>query len=96
MSSAGSETSSVLLALAKSVALYGAIAAANAGRRAAAVVAGYLVVAALFAASLCFLTFSGYRAISLALGSIYASLIVGCVFLVVGLTVALILQGRRR
>jgi hypothetical protein len=95
MSGAGTETSSVLLALARSLALYGAIAAANAGRRAAAVVAGYLVVAALFAASLCFLTFSGYRAISLALGSIYASLIVGCVFLVAGLIVALILQVRR-
>ena len=38
-----------------------------------------MVVAALFAVSLCFLTFSGYRAISLALGSIYASLIIGCV-----------------
>ncbi len=59
MSGAGTETSSVLLALARSLALYGAIAAANAGRRAASSVAGYMVVAALFAVSLCFLTFSG-------------------------------------
>jgi hypothetical protein len=59
-------------------------------------VGGYMVVAALFGVSLCFLTFSGYRAISLAMGSIYASLIVGCVYLVVGLVATLILQARRR
>jgi hypothetical protein len=53
------------------------------------------VVAGLFAVSLCFLTFAGYRAISLTLGSIYASLIVGCAYLVAGLIAALILQGRR-
>ena len=96
MSGSGSETTSVLLALAKSLAAFGAVAAANAGRRAASIVAGYLVVAAFFAVSLCFLTFSAYRAISLALGSIYASLIVGCAYLVVGLIVALVVQLRRR
>jgi len=86
----------VLLALAKSVALYGAVAAANAGRRAATSIAGYLFVGGLFAVSLCFLTLSGYRAMSLGLGDVYASLIVGCVYFVAGLMAMLALQFRRR
>jgi hypothetical protein len=86
----------MLAALAKSVVLLGAVAAGNAGRRVASTVGGYMVVAGLFGISLCFLTFSGYRAISMALGSIYASLIVGCVYLVIGLIAALLLQARRR
>ena len=96
MSDRDSEPNSVLLALAKSLALFGAMAAANAGRRISAMVAGYVLVAGMFAASLCFLTFSGYRAISQAMGSIYASLIIGCIYLVLGLIAALVLQVRRR
>ena len=87
---------SLLVILAKSLVSIGMAAAADAGRRFASTVGGYLVVAGLFGISLCFLTFSGYRAISLALGSVYASLIVGCVYLVLGLIVALALQARRR
>jgi hypothetical protein len=96
MSSAGTEGPSIVAVLVKSLALAGAVTAANVGRRAASMVGGYLVVAGLFGISLCFLTFSGYRAISLAMGSIYASLIVGCVYLVAGLVATLILQARRR
>ena len=96
MTDRATQEPSLLAVLVKSLAVVGSAVAANAGRRAASLVAGYAVVAGLFAVSLCFLTFSGYRAISLILGSIYASLIVGCVYLVVGLVAALILQSRGR
>ena len=86
----------MLFALAKSLALFGAAAAANAGRRAASIIAGYMLVVGLFAVSLCFLTLSGYRALSLAMGDIYASLIVGCVYLFLALIAALVLQARSR
>jgi hypothetical protein len=86
----------VLLALAKSVALFGAVAAANAGRRAAGTVAGYLIAGGLFAVGLGFLTLSGYRAISQGIGDIYASLMVGCVYLAAGLIAMLVIQFRRR
>jgi hypothetical protein len=92
----GTEDGSVLLALVKSVALFGALAAANAGRRLATTLAGYLIAGGLFAVSLCFLTLAGYRAISAALGDVYASLIVGCVYLVAGLVTLLVVQFRRR
>ena len=57
---------------------------------------GYLLAAGLFAVSLCFLTLAAYRALSEALGDIYASLIVGCVYLVAGLVAMLVVQSRRR
>ena len=85
----------MLLTLAKSVALYGAVIAANAGRRLAVTVAGYLIAGGLFAISLCFLTLAGYRAIMQAMGDVYASLIVGCVYLVAGLVALLVIQSRR-
>jgi len=96
MSGPGGDSPSLLGALAKVVAVYGAIAAENAGRRIVRQLGGYLLVAALFITSLCFLTVAGYRALSLALGDIYAALIAGCVFLVVGLVAALIVQARSR
>ena len=65
-------------------------------RRAALSVGGYVVVGILFAVSLCFLTFAGYGALSLAMGSINASLIVGCAYLFAALLAALVLQVRRR
>jgi hypothetical protein len=86
----------VLLALAKSAALYGTAIAAIAGRRVATTVAGYLIVFGLFAVSFCFLTLSGYRAISQALGDVYAALIVGCIYLMVGLVAMLVMQFRHR
>jgi len=96
MSSPGSESASLLAAVAKSIALFGAVAAGNAARRTGSMVAGYGLVAGLFAVSLCFLTFAGYQAISLTLGSIYAALIVGTGFLVAGLLATVIVQAHRR
>jgi hypothetical protein len=96
MSPPGSEGSSLLMDLVKSLAALGALSVGTAIRRAIATAGGYIVVGILFAVSLCFLTFAGYRALSLAMGSIHASLIVGCVYLFVALIVALVLQMRRR
>ncbi len=84
------------MALARAAVLYGGVLAAQAGRRVAASAAGYLFAAVLFVVSLGFLTASAYGAISQALGGVYASLIVGCVYLVAGLIVMLLLQLRRR
>lgn len=86
----------MLLTLVKSIALAGSVIAANAGRRLATTVAAYLVVGALFAVSLCFLTLAAYRAMAMALGDVYASLIVGCAYFVAGLVVLLIIQFQRR
>jgi hypothetical protein len=86
----------VLFDLAKSIALYGAVIAARAGRRAMTTVAGYLVAGGLFAVSLGFLTLAGYRAIMQAIGDVYASLIVGAAYFVAGLITLLVLQFRRR
>jgi hypothetical protein len=55
-----------------------------------------LFAGGLFAVSLCFLTLAGYRALSQALGDVYASLIVGCVYLVAGLAALLVIQFGRR
>jgi hypothetical protein len=96
MSSAVSEGSSLLAAVAKSIAVVGAVAAGNAARRTGSMVAGYGLIAGLFGISLCFLTFAGYQAISLALGNIYAALIVGSAFLVGGLVATVVVQARRR
>lgn len=96
MSAPASEGSSLLTDLVKSLAALGALSAASAMRRAAATVGGYLVVGVLLAVSLCFLTFAGYRALALAMGSIQASLIVGCAYLFAALIAALVLQTRRR
>jgi hypothetical protein len=86
----------MLLTIVKTASLFAAAAVANAGRRFAATLAGYLVAGGLLAASLCFLTLAGYRALSQALGGVYASLIVGSLYLVAGLATLLILQIRRR
>jgi hypothetical protein len=96
MSSPSSEGSSLLAAVAKSIALFGAVAAGNAARRTGSMVAGYGLVAGLFGVSLCFLTVAGYQAISLALGNIYAALIVGSAFLIAGLMATVVVQARRR
>ena len=86
----------MLLDLAKSIALYGAVIAAKAGRRAMAAFAGYLLAAGLFVVGLCFLTLAGYRAMVQGMGEVYASLIVGCIYFVAGLVTILIVQFRRR
>ena len=96
MSERAGESTPLLAVLVRSLAAVAGVAAANAGRQAALSAAGYLVVAGLFVASLCFLTAAGHGAMSLVLGGIYASLIVGCVYLVAGLAAALALATRRR
>jgi hypothetical protein len=96
MSGRTDESTPLLAVLVRSLAAVAGVAAANAGRQAAVAAAGYLIVAGLFVASLCFLTAAGHAAISLALGGIYSSLIVGCVYLVTGLLAALVLAIRRR
>lgn len=90
------EGSSLLRDLVKSLAAMGALSAGAAVRRTASTAAGYLVVGILLAVSLCFLTFAGYRALSLAMGTIHAALIVGCAYLFAALVAALVLQVRRR
>ena len=96
MSGPGPEGGSLIAAVVKSIALLGAVAADNAARRTGSVVAAYGLIAGLFAVSLCFLTFAGYQALALALGNIYAALIVGTVFLVAGLLATVVVQARRR
>ena len=96
MSGQTEESTPLLAVLVRSLAAVAGVAAASAGRRAAVAAAGYLIVAGLFVASLCFLTAAGHAAISLALGGIYSSLIVGSVYLVAGLLAALVLAIRRR
>ena len=90
------EGSSLLGDLLKSLATLGALSAGTAVRRAASAAAGYVVVGILLAVSLGFLTFAGYRALSLAMGSINASLIIGCAYLFAAVLAALVLQMRRR
>ena len=58
--------------------------------------AAYLVVGLLTAVSLAFLTLSGYRAICLGLGDVYAALIVGCTYFMFALVAMLAIQMRRR
>ena len=94
--SAASETGTLLVALAKSVAAVGAGVLVASGRRLAATVAACIVVGLLLAISLAFLTLSAYRAIAASLGDVYAPLIVGCLYLVAGLVAALIVLLRRR
>jgi hypothetical protein len=90
------ERSSLLVDLVKSLATIGALSAGAAMRRAVSAAAGYAAVGILLAVSLCFLTFAGYRALAVAMGSIHASLIVGCVYLFAAVLAALVLQMRRR
>ncbi|KAF0098290.1 MAG: hypothetical protein FD144_4455 [Rhodospirillaceae bacterium] len=94
--SVGSETGALLVALVRSAATLGAGVLVASGRRIVATVAGYLVVGALLAVSLAFLTLSAYRAIVASVGDVYAPLIVGCFYLVAGLISALVVQMRRR
>ena len=75
---------------------FGAVAAAKAGRRLAVTVIGYLGVVGLLVASLCFMTAAGHGALVGAVGEILASVIVGSVYLVAAMALALVLQLRGR
>jgi hypothetical protein len=86
----------VLLALARSIALYGTTIALDTARRAAVTLVGYVVVGMLLLASLAFLTLAAHRAISLSLNDVYAALIVGSAYLLLALVAMIILHARRR
>jgi hypothetical protein len=86
----------LLLSLARSAALIGGALALDAARKAALSLAGYVVVSLLMVVSLAFFTLSGYRALCVALGDVYAALIVGCAYLMVSLAAMVTLQMRHR
>ncbi len=86
----------LLALLVRTLAAFGAAAALDGLRKAGATFGGYAVTLLLAVASVGFLTDSGHRAIAEALGEVYASLIVGVVFLVLALVALVIVQGRRR
>jgi hypothetical protein len=83
----------VLLALARSIALYGVTIALDAARRAAMTLVGYVVAGMLLLVSLAFLTLAAYRAISLSLNDVYAALIVGSAYLVLALVAMIVLYA---
>jgi drug/metabolite transporter (DMT)-like permease len=80
----------------KSVALLAVTMAGGTAQRMATAIAGWLAVAAMAVASLCFLTFAAHAALAQSLGAILASLIVGLAYLFLALATALVLQRRRR
>ena len=85
-----------LLALIGSVALFSVASGVEAARPADMTAAGYLLVGVLMSVSLGFLTLAGNHALSSGLADVYASLIVGCAHLVVGLIAMLAVLVRRR
>ncbi len=86
----------MLLSLARSASLYGLAVAAVTVRRTAARICLYLVIVILALVGLGFLTAAAFLALAQALGAVYASLIVGCVYLVGALVALLVAQMRRR
>ncbi|TXL82014.1 hypothetical protein FHP25_02815 [Vineibacter terrae] len=86
----------MLLSLARSASLYGLAMAAVAARRTAARICLYLVIVVLALVGLGFLTAAAFLALAQSLGAVYASLIVGCVYLVGALIALLVAQMRRR
>jgi hypothetical protein len=68
----------------------------NAARRAAVTLAGYLAAILLLAASLSFLTLSAYRAITTAIGDVYAALLLGAAYFVASLIALLIVSLKSR
>ena len=96
MSTSPTDGSTLLPTLAKALEAIAVVMVGAAARRAGATVGGYAVVGVLFAVSLCFLTFAGYRALETASGSILAALVMGCAYLFLALIAALVLLARRR
>ena len=81
--------------LVRSYAIYGAAIVAQRLRSACKTLALYLWAAVLFLAGLGFITFAVYRALSGSLGEVYAALIVGGFYMVIGLTMLLVVEIRR-
>jgi len=86
----------MLLTFARSAGLHGLAMAAVVARRTAARVCLYVLVLVLAVVGLGFLSASAFLALSQALGPIYASLIVGCLYLVGALITLLAAVMRRR
>jgi hypothetical protein len=81
--------------LVRSYAIYGAAIVAQRLRGACKRLALYLWAMLLFLAGLGFITFAVYRALSSGLGEVYAALIVGGFYMVIGLTLLLAVEMRR-
>jgi len=86
----------MLLTLARSAGLYGLAMAAVLARRTAARICVYVLILILSVVGLGFLTAAAFLAIAAGLGPVYASLIVGCVYLVGALIALLVVQMRQR
>jgi hypothetical protein len=86
----------MLLTFARSAGLYGLAVAAVTVRRTVARICLYVLVLVLAIVGLGFLSASAFLALSQALGPVYASLIVGCVYLVGALITLLVALLRRR
>lgn len=84
----------MLPTLARSLAVYGGAAATIVVRRAASSLCLYLLVAVLVLAGLAFMTTAAVLALSGALGAIYATLIVGSIYLLLALIAALAVRAR--
>jgi polyferredoxin len=86
----------MLTTFARTAGLYGLAVASVAVRRTAARVCLYVLVLVLGVVGLGFLSAAAFMAISQGLGPVYASLIVGCAYLVAALIALLAALLRRR
>ncbi|HKU97379.1 MAG TPA: hypothetical protein VJR58_18980 [Vineibacter sp.] len=86
----------MLLTFARSAGLYGLAMAAVMARRTAARICCYVLILILAVVGLGFLTAAAFLAIAEGLGPVYASLIIGCAYLVGALIALLVVQMRQR
>lgn len=84
-----------LAGLPRTLALYSVAVVAVVARRIALKIVQYCAIAILFAIGLAFLTTALFLALMHALGAVYASLIVGGAYVVVGLVVFMVTRSRR-
>jgi 4-amino-4-deoxy-L-arabinose transferase-like glycosyltransferase len=84
-----------MLAVLEMVTAVGSLALERAARRTVLAVGGLLLCAGLLVASLGFFTLAASRALTDAIGAIYAPLIVGAAYLVFALVALLVVQSRR-
>lgn len=84
-----------LAGLPRTLALYGTAVAAVVARRVAIRLAQYMAIAFVVAVGLAFLTAAVFLALLNSLGAVYAALIVGSAYLVVGLVALLVTRSSR-
>ena len=84
-----------LAGLPRTLAIYGTAVAAVVARRIAVQIARYLAIALLMAVGAAFITASIFLALMNALGAVYATLIVGGAFVVIGLIALLVTRSSR-